>query len=282
MAFIGIDLGSRTAKYVILDQNNGIVEFKVMTGGVNPLKKLRRALQKEGNEGANEGAADEKGHAEKDGANKDRAEKDCQHTVATGYGRRMAHGNLAGRTITEIKAFALGAHYLHPQARMVIDIGGQDTKVIALAGNGSFEDFAINDRCAAGTGKFLEVMAHSFEIEIAEFGSFALMAKSFIKINSMCTVFAESEVISLLAKGEDPHTIALGIHQSIVERIEPMVNRVGLRHPILFAGGGALNPCLAMLLGKKLGRKLIVPENPQMVGALGAAVHASRRDRIGE
>ncbi len=187
---------------------------------------------------------------------------------------QVGHGFLVSSHL--IKAFALGAHYLYPSARMVIDIGGQDTKVIALTGDGSFENFAINDRCAAGTGRFLEVMAHSFEIEIGEFGSFALMAGNLIKINSMCTVFAESEVISLLAKGEDPRSIALGIHQSIVERIEPMVNRVGAREPILFAGGGALNPCLANLLRKRLGSNLIIPENPQIVGALGAALHGSK------
>jgi predicted CoA-substrate-specific enzyme activase len=263
MAFIGVDLGSRTVKYVILDRNNGLAAFKVMVGGINPLEKLRHALQKEGTKGieGTEGAGQENG---------------LSYIAATGYGRHTAHGDLAGRTITEIKAFALGAHYLHPHARMVIDIGGQDTKVIALTGDGSFENFAINDRCAAGTGRFLEVMAHSFEIEVAEFGSFALLARNFIKINSMCTVFAESEVISLLAKGEDPKSIAFGIHQSIVERIEPMINRVGLRQPVLFAGGGALNPCLVKLLGERLGCNLIVPENPQIVGALGAAMHASR------
>jgi predicted CoA-substrate-specific enzyme activase len=257
MAFIGIDLGSRTAKYVILDQNNGIIAFKVMAGGINPLEKLRCALHKEG--------------ALKEGCRAD--------IVATGYGRHTAQGDLAEQTITEIKAFALGAHYLHSSARMVIDIGGQDTKVIALDGDGSFENFIINDRCAAGTGRFLEVMAHSFEIEIGEFGNFALMAATLIKINSMCTVFAESEVISLLAKGVDPRSIALGIHQSIVERIEPMINRIGAREPILFAGGGALNPCLANLLGKRVGSNLIVPENPQIIGALGAALHRSKESK---
>jgi (R)-2-hydroxyacyl-CoA dehydratese activating ATPase len=257
MAFIGIDLGSRTAKYVILDQNNSILAFKVMAGGVNPLEKLRCALHKEG--------------ALQEGCSQD--------IVATGYGRHTAQGDLAEQTITEIKAFALGAHYLHPRARMVIDIGGQDTKIIALDGDGSFENFIINDRCAAGTGRFLEVMANSFEIEIGEFGSFALKASTLIKINSMCTVFAESEVISLLAKGEDPASIALGIHQSIVERIEPMIKRVGVSEPILFAGGGALNPCLVNLLGKRLGSNLIVPENPQIVGALGAALHRSKESK---
>jgi len=254
MSFIGIDLGSRTAKYVILDRNNSIISFKIMAGGVNPLEKLRCALRKEGV-----------------------LKEECRaDIVATGYGRHTAQGDLAERTITEIKAFALGAHYMHPRARMVIDIGGQDTKIIALDGDGSFENFIINDRCAAGTGRFLEVMANSFEIGIGEFGSFALMSGNSIKINSMCTVFAESEVISLLAKGEDPRSIALGIHQSVVERIEPMVNRVGAREPILFAGGGALNPCLANLLGKRLGSNLIVPENPQIIGALGAALHGNK------
>lgn len=255
MTSIGIDLGSRTAKYVILNQS-GLVAFQVMDGGVHPLEKLRRALEKEGIMKA----------AGRPGI------------VATGYGRHLARKDLADQTITEIKAFALGAHYLYPDVRMVIDIGGQDTKVIALDGNGSFDNFGINDRCAAGTGRFLEIMAHSFEIDIGQFGAFALTAGGLIKVTSMCTVFAESEVISLLAKGEDPQSIALGVHQSVVERIETMINRLGRRRPILFAGGGALNPCLVKLLEDRLGGNLIVPENPQIIGALGAAVYALKQE----
>ena len=248
MSYLGVDIGSRTVKYVVFSKGN-IVKSQVMLGGVNPQEKLRRAL----------------------------AEEKPVKIVATGYGRHLAQSHFANHTITEIKAFALGVHYLYPQAKMVLDVGGQDTKVIVLSGAGAFDNFEINDRCAAGTGKFLEVMAHSFEVDINEFGHFALYADQAIKINSMCTVFAESEVVSLLTKGENPRSIALGIHQSIVNRIYTMINHVSLRQPIVFAGGGALNPCLIKLLEKKLEIKLIVPENPQILGALGAAIYASRK-----
>jgi len=193
--------------------------------------------------------------------------------TATGYGRYLAHENFAYPVITEIKAYALGAYFLFPGCRTVIDIGGQDSKIIKII-NGKVEDFEMNDRCAAGTGKFLEVMAHTLGYTIEDFGIEAMRAQKPVSINAMCTVFAESEVVSLLARGEKPGNIALGIHQSIVSRLQALIGRVGFLDEIVFAGGVAKNRCIVSLLEKNLARKLLVPDEPQIVGAIGAAIAA--------
>jgi predicted CoA-substrate-specific enzyme activase len=199
--------------------------------------------------------------------------------VATGYGRHLARDIFNCPIITEIKAFAQGATYFYPECQTVIDIGGQDSKVIGID-NGKVEDFEMNDRCAAGTGKFLEVMAHTLGYPIGEFGTEALAAVDPVSINSMCTVFAESEVISLIARGENPQNIALGLHKSIVNRILAMLSKTGYGDTIVFAGGGAKNPCLVNLLENRLGRKLYVPEEPQIVGAIGAALSLTKTKEV--
>lgn len=162
---------------------------------------------------------------------------------------------------------------MFPECRTVLDIGGQDSKAIRID-NGRVEDFEMNDRCAAGTGKFLEVMATTLGYSIGEFGEAALSADSAATINSMCTVFSESEVVSLIARGENPQRIALGVHQSIVNRIIALMGRVGFEEPVLFAGGVAKNNCMAALLRKKFRSNLLIPEEPQIVGAVGAALIA--------
>lgn len=193
--------------------------------------------------------------------------------IATGYGRHLAKERLGCAVITEIKAHALGAFHLFPHCRTVIDIGGQDSKVIRVE-NGRQANFEMNDRCAAGTGRFLEVMAMALGYTVAEFGDEALKGKEPVSISSMCTVFSESEVISLIARGLDRHSIALGLHQSIVSRLLAMVGKVGAEPEVVLTGGVALNPCIRTLLEKGLGMKLLVPELPQAVGALGAALSA--------
>ncbi|MEO0225417.1 MAG: acyl-CoA dehydratase activase, partial [candidate division WOR-3 bacterium] len=175
--------------------------------------------------------------------------------------------------ITEIKAYALGAHFLFPQCQTVIDIGGQDSKIIKVR-EGRVEDFEMNDRCAAGTGRFLEIMASSLGFSIDTMGEEALKAERSVSINSMCTVFAESEVISLIARGEDPRNIALGLHESILNRLMSLISRVGYEGLVVFAGGVARNQCMISLLKKKLGKEVYVPEVPQIVGAIGAALVA--------
>lgn len=193
---------------------------------------------------------------------------DC--IVATGYGRHLMQETYKCPIITEIKAYAIGANFLYPHCQTIIDIGGQDTKVIKVK-NGSVTDFEMNDRCAAGTGKFLEVMAHTLGFTIEEFGSVALKGENSIPINSMCTVFAESEVISLIARGEDRKDIALSLHHSIVNRVMTMVSRMNPEEKIVFAGGVAKNRCVIELLKKKLG-DILIPDEPQILGALGAAM----------
>ena len=160
----------------------------------------------------------------------------------------------------------------------VIDIGGQDSKVIQLSESGEVQKFEMNDRCAAGTGKFLEIMANTLEVGIAEIGDLALSATKKIQINSLCTVFAESEVVSLIAKGEDASAIALALHEAIATRIVTMVRRIGVKEKVVFAGGASLNKCLSKLLSQKLDTRLIIPDSPQIVGALGAAILAKDAD----
>lgn len=196
------------------------------------------------------------------------------HIIATGYGRFLAEANFKCPVITEIKAYALGAHHLFPECQMVIDIGGQDSKVIRL-NKGKVKDFEMNDRCAAGTGRFLEIMAVTLGYSIDEIGNKALAAGNGVSINSMCTVFAESEVVSLISKGESPANIAFGLHQSIANRIYSMIGMVESTDTMVFAGGVAKNPCIVRLLEQKLGRKLLVPEEPQILGSIGAALAAA-------
>ena len=151
---------------------------------------------------------------------------------------------------------------------VITDIGGQDTKAIALLG-GKVSKFEMNDRCAAGTGKFLEHLATVFQIPLEAFGTYALAGTTRLEINSMCTVFAETEAISLMARGKNPRDIALGLHASIIRRTLAMLSRIGLKEPLLFAGGVANNPCVVHLLTEALGTPPLIPEQPEMVGAHG-------------
>ena len=240
---VGIDLGSRTIKLVLLE-NGTLSNFRIIDTGHDPLSQSKELLS--------------------------RYEFDT--IVATGYGRHLAKTHFADTIITEIKAYALGARHLFPKCRTIIDVGGQDSKVISIDENGLFQDFEMNDRCAAGTGRFLEVMAKTLDFKIEEFGDQALKAKRPVNISSTCTVFSESEVISLIASGEDRKNIALGVHQAIVTRLAAMAGKIGLKEDIVFAGGVAKNPCISSLLEQKIGMKLFIPKEPQIVGAIGAAL----------
>lgn len=204
--------------------------------------------------------------------------------VGTGYGRNLIQRlelDCEFSTITEIKAHALGAAHLFPEARTVLDIGGQDTKAMSLAG-GRVLKFEMNDRCAAGTGKFLEYTAGVFQIPVEDFGPYALKGVNPPEISSICTVFAETEATSLMARGEKPEAIALGLHKAIVKRTANMLRRVGLNFPLVFTGGVANNPCVLDLLaqsaGGEIGRDILVPDNPDYMGALGAALHRHNSD----
>jgi len=244
--YAGLDVGSRTIKLVTFD--TAIKESFIIETGVNSLSRCLQLI----------------------------SGKSYERLVVTGYGRHLVAPVLQGEVVSEIKAFAIGSHYLFPECYTVIDIGGQDSKVILLSDQGELRKFEMNDRCAAGSGKFLEVMAHNLEVSIAEIGDLALSATKKITINSLCTVFAESEVVSLIAKGEKPGDIALALHEAIVTRIVTMVRRVGLKEKGVFAGGASLNKCLSRLLNQKLSTELIGPDSPQIIGALGAALLAKR------
>ena len=247
MRFAGIDIGSRTIELVIME-NNGVLLTRQTDSGFDPMAEARTLL---------------------DGTQYDRI-------MATGYGRHLFELTLDTPTVTEIKAYAVGAKALFPEVRTILDIGGQDSKVIAINKAGKVIKFEMNDRCAAGTGKFLEIMARTLGYDIDKFGREALRAEKEIRISSMCTVFAESEVTSLVAKGENRRNIALGLHQSVVRRAVSMLKRVTDKEPILFAGGVAKNPCLHRLLKDALKTEILVPESPHMVGAFGAALLAGK------
>ena len=243
----GLDIGSRSIELAILEEDR-LVDWAKVPTTFDPLAQCRQLL---------------KGVT-------------AETLVTTGYGRKLALEHLKDRemkAITEIQAYALGARFLAPAARTVLDIGGQDTKVITLTETGRVAKFEMNDRCAAGTGKFLEFMALALHLPLEEFGSFALGAEKRIQISSMCTVFAESEATSLMARGEAPANIALGLHLAIVQRTLAMLRRVGEEPPLLFAGGVAHNVCVRTLLEEGLGQDVIVPANPDLVGALGAALY---------
>jgi (R)-2-hydroxyacyl-CoA dehydratese activating ATPase len=201
--------------------------------------------------------------------------------VATGYGRRRARSMLGCDTVTEIRACARGSYHVAPECTAVIDIGGQDCKAIELDGAGGFRRFEMNDRCAAGTGRFLEVMAAALGYgSVEEFGRDALEADESVTINSMCTVFAESEVISLIARGQDRRRIALGLHESVAGRVSIMAQRITLGDTVLFVGGVANNPAARKILSRELAPcKVIVPENPEMTVACGAALLAVETEK---
>jgi predicted CoA-substrate-specific enzyme activase len=244
----GIDIGSRSIELVLFN-SEGVLHHEKRATTFDPLGQCRKMV-----EAINGG-----------------------RVIATGYGRKLfaeSFPHLEVSTITEIQAYALGVRYLYPQARTVLDIGGQDTKVISLAQTGKVLKFEMNDRCAAGTGKFLEFMAVALQVPLESFGDFALRSDRRIQISSMCTVFAESEATSLMARGERPENIAMGLHTAIISRTSAMLKRVGASFPLVFAGGVAHNPCAVRLLEEQLGQPVIVPPNPDMVGAIGAALHA--------
>ena len=195
--------------------------------------------------------------------------------VATGYGRHMFGERSGSQVISEIKAFAVGARVLFPECRAVLDIGGQDTKTIFLDEDGRVLKFEMNDRCAAGTGRFLEIMAAALRYSLGEFGDIALRAEKAEVISSMCTVFAESEVISLLTGGARREDVSLGIHKAIVRRTLSMMGRIPSTQGLVFAGGVAYNQCICRLLSERLGMELLIPSEPQIVGTLGAAIEGS-------
>ncbi|MCF7919466.1 MAG: acyl-CoA dehydratase activase [Candidatus Cloacimonetes bacterium] len=247
MRFAGFDIGSRTLKLVILNEN-GMIEEKILPNKYNFELQVKDLLPPDS----------------------------YDYLVGTGYGRHYFDNWENAETISEIKAFAAGVNWYHKGELTILDIGGQDTKAISLDPAGKMKKFAMNDKCAAGTGRFLEIMAGALNLELSEFGNIALTAKRAEKINNMCTVFAESEVISTLSRGALASEVALGIHNSIVERAIGLLNRVGISQSLVFVGGVAKNPALAYLFRQRLDGEVIVPENAQLMGAWGSAIIARK------
>lgn len=201
------------------------------------------------------------------------SKNDIQKIISTGYGRHTI--DIADESVTEITAHARGVQYFFPEVRSIIDIGGQDSKAIIInPKTKKVLDFQMNDKCAAGTGRFLEVMAHALEVEISQLGVISLKSNNPKEISSMCTVFAESEVISLFAQGAKKEDIAAGIHKAIAKRVGSMAKRLDVQPPIVFCGGVAKNPAVKKALEGELGTEILSPPDPQITGAVGAALIA--------
>jgi len=259
--FAGVDVGSLSTDFVIIDDNATIQAQIIQATGVNGSLSAEQSRQEALN-------------------SLSLKEADLLGIIATGYGRAQV-GFATGKT-TEISCHALGAHHLFPKTRTVIDIGGQDSKVIRIDEQGSMLDFSMNDKCAAGTGRFLEVMAQRLELGITELGAPERILGDAAQISSTCTVFAESEVISLMARDTPRDAIVHGLQKSIVNRIISMLMGVGIEEEITLSGGVALNRGLVELLSDKLGKPVNIPDLPQTVGALGAALLARRHHHRAE
>lgn len=257
MISVGIDAGSRAIKIVLLDADSlEVVSTGITEQGVRNnhlvIQLFNRLLKKHGY-----------------------TREDIIHIVATGYGRNSI--DIADTTITEITCHAWGVRHVVPDARTVIEIGGQDSKLLRLGEDGTVFDFAMNDRCAAGTGRFLEVIANRLGLRLDELGDMAAKSKNPAAISSTCIVFAETEIIGLLASGIAPEDIVAGVQNSIATRISSMMGR-SVTPPVVFTGGVAMVPGMDKALQHITEHPVIIAPNPQMTGALGAAILASRRN----
>ena len=258
MVTAGLDIGSTTTKVALLADGQ-VVATRLAATGANC---RRAALGLLGEALAEAGLG----------------ESDVRYVVSTGYGRRIVE--VADEAVSEITANAVGAQWCvrqGPLVRTIVDIGGQDSKVISLDEHGHMVNFAMNDKCAAGTGRFLEVMARILEVDLEQLGSLGVQAKETLAISSLCTVFAESEVISLLAQGKAVPDIVAALHASIARRVGALARSVGVVETVFFDGGPALNRGLKDALEQELAVFLHVPPEPQTVTAVGAAVIAGRR-----
>ncbi len=243
--FWGVDVGSTYTKIAGIDKDENIIETTVIPTIMNQDEIVYDYLKS----------------------------REVEMVVATGYGRYMIEKKLSCPVISEIKAHAKGAYFHDKRVDLVIDLGGQDSKIIKLDGSGGFVDFRMNDKCAAGTGKFLEIAANRMGLSMEEFSTLGFKSDKELTISSMCAVFAESEVISLMAKKESAPNICYGIHDSIASRLSSMARRFILKSEyILFSGGGALNPFLKHLLEKRLEKDIVVSKTPQLMGSIGAAL----------
>ena len=252
MYTLGIDVGSTSSKAVILKNGKELVSHAVIplgTGTVGPEQVYQQVF-----------------------LNTTLSISDIAWTVATGYGRLNC--SYANQQISELSCHAKGIHFLIPDVRTIIDIGGQDAKAIRVDSNGQLINFQMNDKCAAGTGRFLEVMSRVMGLEVAELGEYDARATGVETISNTCTVFAESEVISKLSAGVDIANLVAGIHDSVARKITGLTLRMGILPEVALTGGGALNTGLVRALERNLKCGLLLPSLPQFTGAVGAALFA--------
>jgi predicted CoA-substrate-specific enzyme activase len=253
MIYAGVDVGSLSTDAVLIDDEKIILAYSIVPTGVNTKKASEECLKQTL-------------------AQINKSQDEITYTVSTGYSRVRVP--FADEQVTEITCHAKGANYFFPEARTVLDIGGQDSKAMKITKDGKVLEFAMNDKCAAGTGRFLEVMARALEIELDEMGELSLQSTKKLKISSVCTVFAESEVVSLLARGESAADIALALHEAISQRTKGLMAKVGIEQPVVITGGVAKNIGIIKSLEEILKIKLLIPSEPQIIGALGAALLA--------
>lgn len=250
--YLGIDIGSTATKVVVIDERKTILKIAVVPLGTGA-KGAEKALQ----EVYSDGALQKSGLA---------------MTIATGYGRRIFAE--ADNQISELSCHAKGVYHLFPEARTVIDIGGQDLKVIRLNSDGSMKRFIMNDKCAAGTGRFLESMCRVLNINIGELQNLDVEAKQVVPISNTCAVFAESEVISSLSSGKAVSDVVAGIHHMVAKKVAGLVKQMGGEPLMVMTGGVARNAGIVRAMEAELKTSLTLPPNPQITGALGAALYA--------
>jgi len=255
----GIDIGSSTSKAVILEDHE-ILSYSIIHTGAESAGSAQKAMDE---------TLQKTDHL---------SLADIQWIVATGYGRVIV--DFANETVTELSCHARGANWLLPSVRTVLDMGGQDCKSIRCDGRGKLLNFVMNDKCAAGTGRFLEVMAKVMELPLEDIGELSLQAREEIRINSTCAVFGKSEVASLIRLGRDKQDILAGLHVAISNRVYTLLRKVGVEPDFTITGGIAKNIGVVQRLEKRLGLKALLPEEPQIVGALGAALFA--HDRVSD
>lgn len=252
----GVDVGSTQTKAVIIDENRQIVSRSLVDTGANVVMAAEKAYLV---------ALEDSGIREEDVA----------FIVGTGYGRyKVTFGDTQ---VTEISCHARGAVHMFPGTRTVLDMGGQDTKAIRVQSDGEVLDFCMNDKCAAGTGRFLQMAAYALEIPLNELGPTALRAEKPVQISTTCTVFAESEVLSWLGRGKKIEDILLGVHRSIATRSIALLRRVGIEEEVTFTGGVTRNVGMVEVLNELLGLKMNISEESHYMGALGAALFALDR-----
>ncbi|MDH3458226.1 MAG: acyl-CoA dehydratase activase [Gemmatimonadota bacterium] len=249
----GVDVGSTQTKAVIIDEDKVIVARALTETGANVIRAAETAFQEALQAG-------------------DLREEEVEYVVGTGYGRyKVTFGNTQ---VTEISCHGRGAVHMFPDTRTVVDMGGQDTKAIRVSRTGEIVDFCMNDKCAAGTGRFLGAASSALDIPLDDLGPTALRGERAVKISTTCTVFAESEVLSWLGKGKKIEDILLGVHQSIASRSAGLLRRVGIEEAVTFTGGVAKNVAMIDTLNRSLGVQVHVNEESHYMGALGAALFA--------